>query len=154
MASDIFKSVGPTLCIWWNMPENIFWNKVGVLGTSLHKTPTALSPLTHEGTKRTPWNKTTGRIYSDMGGRFGNTCLVHAKSERGVIGKIGVGFFGKWENIRIWLFHEKTLCQACHIQAKNTQERCLIYDRLGIVTVQNCAKLISKSITLHKSLAH
>ena len=29
-----------------------------------------------------------------------------------------------------------------------------IYDSLGIVTVQNCAKITSKSITLHFSLAH
>ena len=29
-----------------------------------------------------------------------------------------------------------------------------IYDSLGIVTVQNCAKITSKSITLHSSLAH
>ena len=29
-----------------------------------------------------------------------------------------------------------------------------IYDSLGIVTVQNCAKITSKSITLQYSLAH
>ena len=29
-----------------------------------------------------------------------------------------------------------------------------MYDSLGIVTVQNCAKITLKSITLHFSLAH
>ena len=29
-----------------------------------------------------------------------------------------------------------------------------IYDSLGIVTVQNCVKITSKSITLHFSLVH
>ena len=55
------------LRIWWNMPENIFWSKVGVLGTSFLKRPLSCTNahcsfsirLTHEGTKRTPWNKAT-----------------------------------------------------------------------------------------------
>ena len=102
-----------------------FGNVVLKTPTPVHKTPTVLSPLPHEGTRRTPWNKTTSGPYRDMGGRLGNTCLVHAKSEGGVIGKIGVGFLGTWENIRPWSFPEKTSCQACHIHAKNTQERCL-----------------------------
>ena len=71
-----------------------------------------------------PETKQPGGPYRDMGERFGNTCLVHAKSEGGVIGKIGVGFLGTCENIRAWSFPENTSCQTCHIHAKNTQERC------------------------------
>ena len=41
-----------------------------------------------------PETKQPGGPYRDMGGRFGIFCLVHAKSEGGVIGKIGVGFLG------------------------------------------------------------
>ena len=62
--------------------------------TPVHKTPTVLSSLPHEGQNAHPETKQPGGPYRDMGGRFGNTCLVHADAEGGVIGKIGVGFLG------------------------------------------------------------
>ena len=114
------------------MPENIFWSKVGVLETSFLRRPPPCTKrllfFLHYHMKAQnahPETKQPGVPYRDMGGRFGNTCLVHAKSEGGVIGQIGVGFLGTGEHIRPWSFPEKISCQACHIHAKNTQERCL-----------------------------
>ena len=63
-----------------------FGNVVLKTSTPVHKTPTVLSPLPHEGTERIahPETKQPGGPYRDMGGCFGNTCLVHAKTEGAV----------------------------------------------------------------------
>ena len=75
--------------------------EVGVLGTSFLRRPTPCTkrPLLflhyHVNAQNAhPETKQLYGPYRDMGGRFGNTCLVHAKSEGAVIGKIGVGFLG------------------------------------------------------------
>ena len=41
-----------------------------------------------------PKTKQTDGPYRDMGGRFGNTYLVHTKSEGGVLEKNVLGFLG------------------------------------------------------------
>ena len=84
------------------MPENIFWSKVGALGMSFLRRPPPCTkrPLLFlfyhmKAQNAHPETKQLGGPYRDMAGRFGNTCLVHAKSEGGgVIGEIGVGFLG------------------------------------------------------------
>ena len=62
------------------------------------------------------------------------------------------GHFLKRPNARLVIFRLK-------IRKKDASVRPLkviyaIYDSSGIITVQNCAKITSKSITLHFSLAH
>ena len=86
------------------MTENIFWSKVGVLGTSfLRRPPPPPPPCTkrpllflHYHMKAQNAHleiKQPGGPYRDMGERFGNICPVPAKSE-GRIGKNEVGFLG------------------------------------------------------------
>ena len=83
------------------MPENIFWSKVGVLGTPFLRRPPPCTkrPLLFlhyymKTQNAQPETKQPGGPYRDMAGRFGNTCLVQSKSEGGVMGKIRVGFLG------------------------------------------------------------
>ena len=76
---------------------------MGVLGTSFlrrpppcTKRPVGLLFLHYhmKAQNAHPETKQPGGPHGDMGGRLGNTCLVHAKSEGGVIGNIGVDFLG------------------------------------------------------------
>ena len=111
------------LCVLDKICRNyFFWSKEGVLGTSFLRCSLLFLHYNMKAQNAHPETKQPGWRYRDMGGRLGNTCLVHAKSKGGVIWKIGVGFL---ENIRTWSFPENTSCHACNIHAKNTQERCL-----------------------------
>ena len=78
-----------------------FLEQSGRFGNVVLKTPTPVRkrPLLFlhyhmKSQNAHPETKQPGGPYRDMGERFGNTCLVHAKSEGGVIGKIGVVFLG------------------------------------------------------------
>ena len=91
-------------------------------------------------------------------------CMLNQRGGGGRFRKKSVGLFRHMR--KYWNIPEKTSCQACLIHAKNTQKNAfvrplkviyanfVISDSLGIVTVQNCSKITSKSIILHFSSAH
>ena len=70
-----------------------FVNVVLKTPTPVHKTLPLLSPLAYhiKAQNAHPDTKQPGGPYRDMGGRFGNTWLGHAKSEGGRYRKDGGG---------------------------------------------------------------